>query len=310
MAKKVYTEDERKKLIDRAFEELEKRNLSGNKANLLFGISGSVLSGLKTGNYKGDQDGKFEILERYFEASDYSAKAPREDGYKPTSISEEVYERIRNCKNKGGMAVACGDAGIGKTQAALKFLHDEPERTIYIAVNPCVMSSGACLKQVARKLNIKSKRNDELWYEIVNAIPDKTVIIFDEAQFLTMRTIEVFRAMMDLKKQEGCTLGVMFIGNRTTSGKIKGDSCADFAQIANRTRFPATFSTKDVKKDDILLLFPQYAGKEREIEFLHRVAKSREGIRNTVQLVLEAQNIGRDDYEGLIDMAKFMQLTI
>ena len=155
MAKKVYTEDERKKLIDRAFEELEKRNLSGNKANLLFGISGSVLSGLKTGNYKGDQDGKFEILERYFEASDYSANAPAEDGYKPTSISEEVYERIRNCKNKGGMAVACGDAGIGKTQAALKFLHDEPERTIYIAVNPCVMSSGACLKQVARKLNIK-----------------------------------------------------------------------------------------------------------------------------------------------------------
>lgn len=310
MGKKIYSEQERAQLIERAYEELKKRGVSGNQADLILGVSGSILSGLKSGKYAGDQNKQLAILEKYFAANDYASGAPREGGYVPTSISTDIYERIKNCKNKGGMAVACGDAGIGKTQAALKFLKDEPERTIYIAINPCIMSAGACLKQVAKKLGIKSRRNDELWQDVVNSIPDKSIIIFDEAQFLTMRTIEVFRAMMDYKKMRGDTLGIMFIGNVSTSGKIKGDSTADFAQIANRTRFPATFSTKDVTREDILLLFPKYKGYDNEVEFLYRVARSREGIRNTVQLVLEAENIGKSDYEGLINMAKFMQLTI
>ncbi|MBE7053381.1 MAG: hypothetical protein E7391_03800 [Ruminococcaceae bacterium] len=305
-----YTDEQRKELVERAYEELEKRGLSANKAEGLLGVSGSILSGLKNGNYRGNTDKYLEVLEKYFESVDYSISDKIDLDYVETSISRDIYERLKNCKNRGGMAVVCGDPGIGKTKTAFKFLNEDPERVIYIAVNPCMSTAEQLLKLVGKKLGLKKVSTSELWDSILNALPDKSIIIFDEAQFLPYRSIEVFRSMMDDKKNNGSILGIMFMGNIKTALKIKGDSVSDFAQISSRCRFPAIFSTKDVKKSDIIALFPEYENSPKELDFLLRVAQSREGIRNAVNLVLELKEAGLFDYESMIEMAKFMQLTI
>ena len=41
--------------------------------------------------------------------------------YIPTSISEDIYNLIRYCQLAKGIAIAHGDAGIGKTKAARQY---------------------------------------------------------------------------------------------------------------------------------------------------------------------------------------------
>lgn len=57
-------------------------------------------------------------------------------GYIPTTISEEAYKLIRYCQLEKGIVVIDGDAGIGKTKAAAKFLQDNPSTTVYVKATP------------------------------------------------------------------------------------------------------------------------------------------------------------------------------
>ena len=156
-----YTDEQRKELVERAYDELEKRGLSANKAEGLLGVSGSILSGLKSGNYRGNTDKYLEMLEKYFESVDYSISDKIDLDYVETSISRDIYERLKNCKNRGGMAVVCGDPGIGKTKTAFKFLNEDTDRVIYIAVNPCMSTAEQLLKlcDVCRRASSDSEAN-------------------------------------------------------------------------------------------------------------------------------------------------------
>ena len=85
------------------FDHLAEREGSQNKAAQLVGVSLSIVSGLKTGNYKGNRDKQFEKLIAYFELKqEASEKVVAIDSeYVPTSISEQVQGYIRNPEISG-----------------------------------------------------------------------------------------------------------------------------------------------------------------------------------------------------------------
>ena len=82
------------------------------------GYSTATISTYLKGTYSGDVDKLEKRLAEIFanlEAETEVCNTIASGGYVATSISQSVYNTIRLCNLKGGIAIECGDAGIGKT---------------------------------------------------------------------------------------------------------------------------------------------------------------------------------------------------
>ena len=296
------------------FQELADKLGSQNKACSQIGISAAIMSTLRKGTYTGDINAQFSKLISYFEVKEEAAAQPSSvtttSGYAPTSISTKVYDVVRNCQLKGGLAVACGDAGIGKTMAAKKFVRDHPNDAIYIALNPCLTTVKSLLKILCSKLNISDRTNDEMWLSLSTKLRDGMVIIIDEAQHCPIRTLEALRALTDHFAEQGQTLGIAFIGNVETATAWGGKKKAEFAQISNRTRQKKVYTTACVRREDMQLLFPDLATRDPEIDFLFEVSRSVQAIRGAVNLYSNALDNDNTSYEGLVAMAKHMEMRV
>lgn len=294
------------------FDKLAEREGSQNKAAQLVGVSLSIISGLKTGNYKGNRDKQFEKLIAYFELKqEASEKVVAIDSeYVPTSISEQVQGYIRNCQMRGGLLAISGDAGIGKTRAIRKFAKENSSSTIWITSNPCLNTVKPILRAICKQLNITAKTNDDMYSAIIDKLRDGMVIVIDEAQHLSIKVIETLRGFSDHFSDRGQTLGICFVGNSTTISKFGGKQDAVFEQIANRTLQKPIFSTQDIQEEDMRLLFPLVADQEMELEFLLGVARSKQAIRGAMNLFNNALDNDDYSYKGLVSMAKHMNLNL
>lgn len=288
-------------------------NLSQEQAGKRIGVSGSILSQLSNGKYNGDISRMIQKIENYFAVKNDSSVTYKELDYVETSISAKVYDTVKLCHIKGGLAIFSGDAGIGKTKAAKKYVEDNPTNSIYIALNPCLTSMKSILKMLCIKTGAHPERQlDDMWLSIREKLSDGMVIILDEAQHLPYKPIEMLRAFADSFADDGQTLGIVFIGNPETVRRLGAKQKAEFAQIANRTKQKLVYSTKQIKRHDIELLFPllQSQGMSAEIDFLWGVAQSEQGIRGAVNLFSNAYDNGNYSFKGLVSMAKHMELDL
>ena len=305
----MYTEKQKWALEQ--FDLLAQQEGSQNKACERIKMSTAVISSLRNGTYKGNAERKLNQLISYFETKQASEDFPAPvAGYVPTSVSTQIYDIIRNCQLHGGLAVACGDAGIGKTQAAKQFVIDHPNEAVYVALNPCLTNLKALLKLLCRQSGSTERTVDEMWLSLTRKLHDGMVVIVDEAQHMPIRPIEALRALTDYFADRGQTLGVCFVGNTETVNQFGGRKKAEFAQIINRTRQRKVFTTNHITKDDMRALFPALADKGPEIDFLHGVARSSQAVRGAVILYSNALDNGDVSYDGLYAMAKHMALDI
>lgn len=295
----------------RQFEELAVKLGSEKKAGAQIGVSSSIISQLRKGSYLGDVEKQFEKLYTYFDTKSKAAEKYSEVEYAPTTISEVVYNTLENVKIKGGFAFVTGDAGIGKTKALRKFTADNELNSVMITVNPCTKSTKAVLKLLAMEIGVPiSQSRDDLWMSIAAKLHDGMVIAVDEAQLLTYGSIETLRAFADFFGERGQTLGVALVGNDGIREKIEGRSREQYRQVNNRAWQRQHLRTLDVQRTDIEMLFPVLSGKEQEIEFLYRIAQTAEGVRGAVRLFGNAYDMGSCDLDGLVKMAKMMNLDL
>lgn len=292
------------------FDELAQLTGSANKAGEQIGISAATISAIKGGKYRGNVDKQLNRLIDYFKTKEEASEAYSKNDYVKTSISSNVYETIRNCQLKGGLAIACGDAGVGKTQAAKQFAKEHSNNCIYISANPCIKSPKSVLKLLGGSLNVSAASLDELWLSIAAKLSDGMVIVIDEAQHLGIRTIETLRSFSDYFDAKNQTLGICFVGNQETVSRLGGKQKAEFSQIRNRTKQTKVFTVKQITKHDIELLFPALIGHESELEFLLKIAHSSQAIRGAVNLYSNAYDNQNTTHKGLVAMAKFMELEV
>lgn len=290
----------------------QEKNISQNEVGKLVGISGTALSQLKSGKYPADPKKLFDTMAKYFGVKERAKSTYTEVAYADTSISSQIYDLISICQVTGGLMTAVGDAGLGKTKAAQKFVQDNPSNSILITVNPCLTNVKSLLRVLAEKLGSAPERSaDALWFSIVKKLTDGMVLIFDEAQHLTLKEIETLRSFSDHFASMGQTLGICFIGN--PEAIIRFGRKSEFAQISNRTRLHRTYETKNVLREDIVKLFPLLVSEhmDKEIDFLHAVAQTPQSIRGAVGLFSNAYNNGGNyTYEGLVAMARFAEIAI
>ncbi len=283
---------------------------SQNKAAQIIGISSSAISKIRKGEYGGNVDAVFKKLADYFGVKAEAELTYSEIDYAETYISSQIYDIIRICHVKGGLAIACGDAGIGKTKAIRKYAEDYSTNTVVITMNPCLTGVKSLLSTIAVKIGADRSRSvSELWNAIAEKLSDGMVVIFDEAQHMTLKNIEILRSFSDYFNDMGQTLGIVFIGNPETVYKM-GVKKAEFAQIANRTKQIKIYTTNQVKREDIEKLFPILTGHDTEIDFLWKVSKSHQGIRGAVNLFSNAYDNENYTIAGLKAMAEFMEISI
>lgn len=283
---------------------------SQNKAAKALGWSAAYLSTYLKGDFNGDVE-KFEAsLTEAFRnksAAETLKSAVVTNTYKPTSISSSVYDTIRLCHLKGGLAIECGDAGIGKTMACKKYAEDYPTSAIYVTVNPCLVTLSAFLKLLCRVQKITATgRKDEMWMRLSDSFEgERKVLIIDEAQHLPIKTIEAIRAFFDSNPQ----LGICLVGNIETVTNT-GKSKEAFAQIRNRTKLTEVRHTSSILSDDVKLLFPAISNDDKAVRLLHGIARTEQGIRGASNVFSNAVDNGNISYDGLLAMSKAMRIKV
>lgn len=299
-------------LLDKVEQLKRERNISQNEVCKLIGISGTALSQIKNGKYAANPQNIFDVLSDYFDVKEKAKLTYTEIDYAPTSISSRIYDIIGVCQVKGGLAVAVGDAGIGKTKAAQKFVSDNPTNSVLITVNPCLTGIKSLLKVIADRIGASPERSrDELWLSIIKKLSDGMVLIFDEAQHLALKEIEVLRSFSDYFNDMGQTLGICFIGNLDTIARM-GSKKAEFAQISNRTKQKKIYTKEQIQRNDIIKLFPILEAEhmDKEIDLLHKISQTPQAIRGVINLFSNAYDNEDYSYNGLVAMARFMDISV
>lgn len=288
-----YTEHQQSLL--RKLEQLQKdEGLSLSALSARLGISKGALSQLFSGSYQANPQKMFAKLESYFGVKDQTRQTYQESGYADTSISTEIYDII----------------GVCQIKAAQHFVAEHPNNSVLITLNPCLTSIKSLLRLIADRIGAPMERSrDALWYSIRQKLSDGTVLIFDESQHLPLKTIEVLRSFSDDFADHGQTLGICFIGNLETVTRI-GSKKAEFAQIANRTKQKKLYTRSKIQREDIAKLFPMLNGRQKEIDFLFRIAQTPQAIRGVVNLFSNAYDNEDYSYEGLVAMAKYMDMEV
>lgn len=273
------------------------------------GYSTSVISTYLRGEYKGDiskLEAKLEEIFANLEAEKSVASIAMTSGYVATSISQGVYDTIRLCHLKGGLAIECGDAGVGKTMACRKYVSDYPNTAVYITVNPCIATTAAFLKYMCMVMGLPIGRKDDMWLRIAHRLSgERKVLIIDEAQHLPIKTIETVRAFFDTYPE----IGVCLVGNEDTYSNLHRGKAA-FAQIINRTKLTEIRHTSEITARDIELLFPAVGGNKKEVELLLKIARSEQGIRGAQNLYSNAIDNQDISYAGMVAMSKAMKINL
>lgn len=302
---------------------LKEAKISQAKAAPKMGISQTALSQYRRSMYdNGDIAALESKLEEFFriqeeqEASTEKALPYRPiQDYIPTSISEDVFKMIRYCQIEKGMVIIHGDAGIGKTKGAEKFVRENPAASVYISATPSIGTLGNLLKVIARALRVTECRNK---LDLMFAIREKLegtnkVIIIDEAQHLRLSALEEIRAWADpnpINGQPG--VGIVLIGNTEVYTRMVGKQEARFAQLFSRIRMNRYYSTSKVTDGDVKALFPRLAadGQGKELTFLLGICRSKWGIRGAVNVYNNAVNNEDISQEGLYSMARNMGIGL
>ena len=126
-------------LIQRTQRYMETHSISQNQFAAKVNLSSAALSSYLNQKYKGSVEAVERQLSEFFKldeeaeaAAEKTASLLPRAAYVPTSISEDVCQSIRFSQLEHCMVVLHGDAGVGKSKGAQKFLRDHPTNAVGI----------------------------------------------------------------------------------------------------------------------------------------------------------------------------------
>lgn len=272
-----------------------------SQASKVIGISSSIISSIKSGNYKGNYEKSLQTLIDYFEIKEKQKDIEYRPKYVSTSVSADCYEVLRICQSLGRCVRITGDAGIGKTKSAIKFAEDHPNSCILITANPIFAGTKAIMNRLGKSLNVANKDLADLYDNVSNRLHDGMIIIIDEAQCLNANAINTLRSIPDYFESKGETLGLAFMGNHSLKTKLELKNNDEvYEQVGSRSRFKPEYYKSDLTIKDIAMVIPQLEGCDKELNFLHKLMQLKGcSLRNVVDVYTFALNNGNISYEGL-----------
>ena len=243
-------------LIQRTQRYMETHSISQNQFAAKVNLSSAALSSYLNQKYKGSVEAVERQLSEFFKLDEEAEAAAEKTAnllpcaaYVPTSISEDVCQSIRFAQLEHCMVVLHGDAGVGKSKGAQKFLHDHPTNAVGISITPSTGTLNGSIKLLARALRVPECRNKMDQMMALRSRLDGTnwVIVIDEAQHLKYAALEEIRSLTDdnpMTVEHG--VGVVLIGNSEVYSRLQGRQQAQFAQLFSRIRMQREYTTRKV----------------------------------------------------------------
>lgn len=293
------TEDEARELVRNY------KNKTGKSQTLIateLGISGAQLSSFLSGTYKAPHT-IIPKISSLMSVSEKKAIAPREPAFVETKVSKAVMNAISYSHIQGKIAVVYGDAGVGKTMAINQYCK-ENNLAIKITISPSYASMSGVNELIADKLGVRERVSRKIYAEIIAKLKDSgRVIIIDEAQHLTVRTLNHLRCMAD---ESG--VGITLVGNDEVYTKLKGSGRADFAQLFSRIGMRKQVLTNTLSKEDILSVFGMIDDEAAQ-DILFKIARTNYGLRGAVNVFVNTAAVyGTIEPAGLAKMTREMNI--
>lgn len=302
---KVYDES----LQSRVREYMKNTGISQNKLAPRVGVSSASLSNYLRNKMEGSVEGIENRLREFLQQESEAAAAQvqaapynLDETYKPTSISEDVYQSIRYAQINRTLVMLHGDAGAGKTKAAVKYYRDNPQSTIYIRLDPSMSGLAGVGELLGAALDLPAVSSSKQMWQAIRARLRGTnkVIIVDEAQLLKRAPMDELRILPDEDEvNEVPGNGVVLIGNSELYERVKKGKIT--TQAYTRIGLQRAYSTMRLTNEDIKLLFPMFAGEDqtKELKLIASVCRSQHSIRTAKHIVKNAIRNEDISYEGL-----------
>ncbi|MGC7559560.1 AAA family ATPase [Pasteurella sp. PK-2025] len=183
----------------------------------------------------------------------------------PTHAAERCLDAVAIAHIEGEISVVTGAAGLGKTKALKQYVEMNPE-TIFVEVEPSC-SPKVLLKTLCQQLGINDVGlNHDLFTRITNKLGEGRLIIVDEAELLSTKSLEYIRRIHDLTK-----CGVVLAGMPRLIVNLKG-KYGELAQLYSRVGVCCDLGNA-LTEDDVALLAEKGLGTDEFNELLFKVSK-------------------------------------
>jgi len=215
------------------------------------GVSASLVSMWLKGTYKGDKeafDKKIRLFMDNFSKKDLIEAEEIVSTIDVRMINFTIDEAIVT----KDMCLIYGEAGSGKTTAIKEYVKSHPE-AILVEVIPG-MSAKSLLKEIALKINVNGLMSIE---ELVTAISRElsrreAVLIIDETENLTTRTLELVRRIWDFSR-----VPTVFVGTYNVMRNFKGRN-GELLQLYSRIN--GKWEMQGLTESDAKVFFGEFAG--------------------------------------------------
>lgn len=220
-------------------------NKSWNMIGDELGKSGSILSLWRKGTYSGDVAAVNIAVERYLRVEEQKAAAPKVDlDYVEIENNKKCLTVLETALSDRIMAAIIGDTGTSKTTSIKRFIQNN--NCIYIHANRTYRWPVEYLRRIhTNKFVGKDGRGtmNQLAIDILHELQGKNVVIIvDQADYLNMSAIDIFRTI-----NEDAGVGVVFVGLPSFLSKLRGNQ-PEVRQVRDRLKVRLElkrFSEKD-----------------------------------------------------------------
>lgn len=229
---------------------------------------------------------------------------PQRPGFVETTISRRVMQAIQYSHLQGAISVVYGDAGIGKTEACRQYLKQN-SLAIGITISPTYASITGVNELIAEKMGIRERVARRITSEIVTKLRGSgRVLIVDEAQHLTTRSLNHLRCISD---ESGA--GICFVGNEEVYKRLKGSGKADFAQLFSRIGMHPHVLVNHISREDVGAIFGRMEVDSESQEILYSICRTLYGLRGAVNVYINTAALyGSITPAGLARVMKEMDI--
>lgn len=277
-------------------------------------LSDAFMSQYVNYSVKGSVENIERVLREYLQQEEEAAAAKEkktpyqlDNSYKPTSISQDVYQSIRYSQIARKLVILHGDAGVGKTEGADQYWRDNPKSTIKITIRASKSSMRGVAELLCEEMKLPQTGGTSGMWTAIHAQIRHTnkVIVVDEAQLLKGLPLEELRQIPDGDNRHGTPgNGVVLIGNSELYQRVKKQEITK--QAYSRMGLTREYYTRNLTADDVRMLFPMFDKPEtkRELKLLAGVCRGNAtNIRMAQNIVELAVNNNDTTYEGLLRAA-------
>jgi DNA transposition AAA+ family ATPase len=200
-------------------------------------VSVSALNAWLKGTYNGD-NARLERAVSYFleakkEAGEETGRYKKDFDFVETEVYSDVLRSVNLAEYRGEIRVITGISGIGKS-VALQHIKEDREQTMILVKLYPGMRKNRLLKKLCIEAGTEGAGTyDDMFEDLVARLNGTgRVIAFDEAEHLTIESIDMARRINDFT---GC--GVVFVGLPKFYNELSRRQ-GDYAYVYNRTAMP------------------------------------------------------------------------